>query len=53
MDDIEGEIKSRIVSNPLILNGKPVIRGTRISVEIIIDRLWNGVSEEEIVNDYP
>jgi uncharacterized protein (DUF433 family) len=53
MDDIEGEIKSRIVSDPLILNGKPVVRGTRISVEIIIDRLWNGVSEDEIVDDYP
>ncbi len=53
MDNIEREIETRIVSNPLILNGKPVIRGTRISVEIIIDRLWNGVSEEEIVDDYP
>lgn len=53
MIDIEREIEARIVSDPLILAGKPVIRGTRISVSIIIDRLWNGVSEEEIVDDYP
>jgi uncharacterized protein (DUF433 family) len=53
MQDIENEIKQRIVSDPRILSGKPVIRGTRISVEIIIDRLWNGISEAEIVEDYP
>ena len=53
MQNIENEIKNRIVSDPRILSGKPVIRGTRISVEIVIDRLWNGVSEAEIVEDYP
>lgn len=53
MEDIEREIENRIVSDPMILNGKPVVRGTRVSVEIIIDRLWSGVSEEEIVDDYP
>jgi uncharacterized protein (DUF433 family) len=53
MHDIEQEIQNRIVSDPRILSGKPVIRGTRISVAIIIDRLWNGVSETEIVEDYP
>jgi uncharacterized protein (DUF433 family) len=53
MHDIEQEIQERIVSDPEILSGKPVVRGTRISVGIIIDRLWNGVSEAEIVEDYP
>ena len=53
MYDIEQEIQNRIVSDPRILSGKPVVRGTRISVAIIIDRLWNGVSETEIVEDYP
>lgn len=53
MQDIEREIEARIVSDPMILNGKPVIRGTRISVEIIIDRLWNGITADEIVDDYP
>lgn len=53
MVDIEQEIADRIVCDPDILSGKPVIRGTRISVSIIIDRLWNGVSEAEIIDDYP
>ncbi|MCA9858489.1 MAG: DUF433 domain-containing protein [Thermomicrobiales bacterium] len=53
MYDIEREIEERIVRDPEILKGKPVIRGTRISVGIIIDRLWNGVTPEEIVEDYP
>jgi uncharacterized protein (DUF433 family) len=53
MYDIEQEIRERIVRDPRILSGKPVIRGTRISVDIIIDRLWNGISETEIVEDYP
>ncbi len=53
MYDIEQEIHRRIVCDPEILSGKPVVRGTRISVDIIIDRLWNGVAESEIVEDYP
>jgi uncharacterized protein (DUF433 family) len=53
MNDIENEINQRIVRNPNILAGKPTIRGTRIPVHIIIDRFWNGVSEAEIVDEYP
>jgi uncharacterized protein (DUF433 family) len=43
----------RITANPHILGGKPIIRGTRISVEFILDLLASDVSEEEILEDYP
>ncbi len=43
----------RITVNPNILGGKPVIKGTRISVEFILDLLASDVSEKEILEDYP
>ncbi|MEW6609633.1 MAG: DUF433 domain-containing protein [bacterium] len=43
---------ARIVVNPRILGGKPIIEGTRISIEFILDLLASGVSEEEILEDY-
>ena len=45
--------KERIVKNPKILAGKPTVRGTRISVELITDLLKGGHSREEIIEDYP
>lgn len=42
-----------IVLDPAILGGKPVIRGTRLSVEFVIGLLADGWSETEIVNNYP
>lgn len=45
--------KAQIVSNPKILGGKPVVAGTRISVELILDRISAGMSEKEILTDYP
>ncbi|MCP4113759.1 MAG: DUF433 domain-containing protein [Desulfobacteraceae bacterium] len=44
---------NRITANPKILGGKPVIRGTRISVEFILELLASDVSESEILQDYP
>lgn len=43
----------RITANPQILGGKPIVRGTRISVEFILDLLASDVSEDEILADYP
>lgn len=43
----------QIVSDPKILGGKPVIAGTRISVELILDRIASGMSIKEILKDYP
>ncbi|MDP7158594.1 MAG: DUF433 domain-containing protein [SAR324 cluster bacterium] len=44
---------SRIVSDPGVLGGKPVIEGTRISVEFVLELLASGMSETEILEDYP
>lgn len=43
----------RIDINPQVMLGKPVIRGTRISVEIILEKLAAGSPIEEILEDYP
>lgn len=43
----------RIISDKNVLMGKPVIKGTRISIEFILDRLANGWSEEMILQSYP
>ena len=43
----------RITVNPNILGGKPIIRGTRISVELILDLFASGLHEEGILQDYP
>lgn len=45
--------KPKIISDPKILLGKPVIAGTRISVELILDRIASGMTEKEILADYP
>jgi len=42
----------RITVNPKILGGKPIIKGTRISVEHILDLLASDVTQEEILEDY-
>jgi YgiT-type zinc finger domain-containing protein len=43
----------RIVVDPQILGGKPVIRGTRLAVGIILDLLSQGWSNDEILRNYP
>lgn len=45
--------RDRIVTNPDILVGKPTIKGTRISVELILGWLGSGWSIEEILENYP
>ena len=45
--------EERVVLNPEILAGKPVVKGTRLSVEFILELLGNGVSMEEILEKYP
>lgn len=45
--------KNRIISDKITLNGKPVIKGTRITVEFIIGRLADGWSENLILENYP
>ncbi len=43
----------RIEINPRVMVGKPVIRGTRVPVELILRKLAGRVSVEEILRDYP
>jgi len=46
------ELMDRITVDPEVAFGKPVVRGTRISVQLIVKLLANGVSEEELLSDY-
>jgi len=45
--------KKRIEINPEILVGKPIIKGTRISVEFILELLSEGWTYEDILKNYP
>lgn len=42
-----------ITTDPGVLGGKPIIKGTRISVELILEWIANGSSVEEIVQEFP
>lgn len=42
-----------IVSDKLVLLGKPTIKGTRISVELILELMESGWSEQDILSSYP
>jgi uncharacterized protein (DUF433 family) len=45
--------RPRITVDPKVLTGKPVIRGTRLSVEFVIGLMADGWSEAEILANYP
>jgi uncharacterized protein (DUF433 family) len=47
------EWRERITVDPAVLVGKPVVKGTRISVELIVDLLAAGWSQEQILDSYP
>lgn len=44
--------KNRIEINPKIMGGKPVIRGTRVPVQVVVGSLAGGMSEEEVCKEY-
>ncbi|MBI4918530.1 DUF433 domain-containing protein [archaeon] len=46
-------MNGRIVIDPEILAGKPVIKGTRMSVEFILELLSSGMSIDELIQEYP
>ena len=46
------ELIQRIEVNPTIMVGKPVIRGTRLTVEYILNLLAHGATSQEIVDEY-
>lgn len=47
------DLLRRITVNPKVMVGKPTIRGLRITVEQILKALAGGVTEEELLEDYP
>ncbi len=47
------ELLNRIEINPSIMLGKPVIKGTRIPVETILEKLAENIDIDEILADYP
>jgi uncharacterized protein (DUF433 family) len=51
---MEGQVdwRDRIVVDPKILVGKPVIKGTRIAVELVVDLLGRGYTRDEIRGQY-
>ena len=46
-------VSDRIEVNPRIMRGKPVIRGTRIKVELILRKLREGATDAELLDAYP
>lgn len=48
----ENQLLERITLNPKVMVGKPVIRGTRLTVEYILNLLAHGATFEEILQEY-
>jgi uncharacterized protein (DUF433 family) len=44
--------RTRIVADPQVLVGKPVIKGTRISVELVMDLLAAGYTPQQVIEQY-
>ena len=47
------DLLNRITIDPNVMVGKPVIRGMRITVEQILEAFAGGVTEKELLDDYP
>lgn len=47
------QLAERIEANPDVMLGKPVIRGTRVPVELILRRISEGATEEDLLASYP
>ena len=47
------ELSDRVVIDPEVLSGKPVIKGTRIPVYLILELLGSGMTEKEVLDEYP
>ncbi len=52
-DGADDDWRLRIVVDPTVLTGKPVIRGTRLAVEFVLDLLAGGWSPDEMIANYP
>ncbi len=45
--------KGHIAANPAVLAGKPVVKGTRLSVQFILDLFAEGWDEQQVLDSYP
>ncbi len=52
-EETEMNWQDRIAVDPTVLAGKPVIKGTRLAVEFILELLAQGWSERELTDNYP
>jgi uncharacterized protein (DUF433 family) len=50
---MDEKLLKRITADPAIFGGKPIVRGMRVSVELILSLLAQGEEPEDIVADYP
>jgi uncharacterized protein (DUF433 family) len=50
---MDEQLQQRISINPRVMTGKPVIRGTRVPVELIVRMLAQGIPERDILQEYP
>jgi uncharacterized protein (DUF433 family) len=50
---VDKRLLKRITASPEIFAGKPIIRGMRISVEMVLSLLAQGASAQELLDDYP
>lgn len=50
---MDERLRRRIVINPEIMVGKPVIKGTRIPVDAILMRFADGMTEDDIIHEFP
>jgi uncharacterized protein (DUF433 family) len=48
----DDQLLEQVVLNPQVMTGKPVIRGTRLTVEYIVNLLAHGASQAEIIAEY-
>ncbi len=50
---MDQQLKRRITIDPKIMVGKPIIKGTRIPVELIVRLVGQGIPEKEVLKEYP
>ena len=53
LESMTGEQQALIVRDPLVCHGQAVVRGTRIMVSVVLDCIAAGMTEQEILDDYP
>ncbi len=49
----EEKLLKRIITDPKIMMGKPVIKGTRLPVEIVVEKIAYGATSDDLKKDYP